>query len=109
VEGEPGARVGGWIFYGLDLAFIPVTTFFSLFYMEDPPPHGWMTLLGLGGALSQSLFAADAFIAHRQAKALEKGTALSESSPAAAISPLMAPFAAPTPDGGAVFGLAGAF
>ena len=109
VEGERGARVGGWIFYGLDLAFIPITTFFSLFYMNDPPPHGWMTLIGLGGALSQSLFAADAFIAHRQVKALEKKAAPSEKPPAVAISLRIAPFAAPTPDGGAVFGLAGAF
>jgi hypothetical protein len=109
VEGERGARVAGWIFYNLDLAFIPVITIVSAVYLDGPPPHGWMTLFGLGGALSQSLFAADAFVAHRQAKALRPEAAGRERGYGVARAPRIAPFAAPSPDGGALVGVAGSF
>jgi hypothetical protein len=68
-----------------------------------------MTLFGLGGALSQTLLAADAFIAHSQAKALHPETADRARTSGVASAPRIAPFAAPTPDGGAVVGLAGSF
>jgi hypothetical protein len=109
VEGEPGARVGGWIFYGLDLMFIPTMALFSAFYLDGPPPHGWMALFGLGGALSQSLLAADAFVARSQAKALRPNTADRARGSGVASAPRIAPFAAPSQDGGAVVGVAGSF
>jgi hypothetical protein len=109
VEGERGARVGGWIFYGLYFMFIPTMATVSVAVLDGPPPHGWMALLGLTGALSQSLFAADAFVAHSQAKALRPKTAAITTGSEVAGAPRIAPFASPTPDGGAVVGLAGSF
>lgn len=108
VKGEPGARIGGWIFYGLDIMFMPAMALVSVFAMDGPPPHGWMTLLGLGGALSQCLLAADAFIAHSQAKALAPKTAQLPRENGIALAPLVAPYATPG-GGGAVVGLAGSF
>jgi hypothetical protein len=67
-----------------------------------------MTILGLGGALSQTLLAADALVAHSQAKALAPKTAQLHRAHEVALVPLVAPYA--TPDGGgAVVGLAGSF
>jgi hypothetical protein len=105
VEGERGARVAGWIFYGLDLAFMPTITMVSALYLDGPPAHGWMALLGLCGGLSQSLFAADAFVARSQAKPLRQRPA----GPAGLGEVAIAPFAAPGPDGGAVLGVVGSF
>ena len=110
VEGERGARVAGWIFYALDLVFMPMVPLVSAFYLDGPPPHGWMLVIGLGGALSQSLLAADAFISHSQAKALHPETADRAQARSVASAPRIAPFTAPTADGGgAVVGLAGSF
>jgi hypothetical protein len=68
-----------------------------------------MALLGLTGALSQSLLAADALVAHSQAKALRPKTTESTTGSEVASAPRIAPFASPTQDGGAVVGLAGSF
>jgi hypothetical protein len=108
VEGERGARVAGWIFYAHDLTYMPFIAVFSAFAMDGPPPHGWILAFGLAGALSQSLFAADAFISRSQAKALAPKTAQLHRESEVALFPLVAPYATPN-GGGAVVGMAGSF
>jgi hypothetical protein len=109
VEGERGARAAGWLFYILDLMSIPGMVFYSV-ASSGPPPHGWITAVGFMGALSQSLLAADAFIARSQALKLYPPAEEAAPGPEAALAPRLAPYLSPVVTGGGmVAGVAGSF
>ena len=108
VEGERGARVGGWIFYVVAIVALPGMIFYGLAH-EEPPPHGWIVGVGIAGALSQTLLAVDAFVSHSQALALAPPTVGRPRGAGIALAPTIAPYLAPEAGNGAVFGVTGSF
>jgi len=108
VEGERGARVGGWIFYGVGIASFPVIAAYG-FATEGPPPHGWILGSGIACALSQALLAVDAFVSHYQAAALAPEAANLGQRAGPALRPFVAPRTGPDSVTGAVLGLGGSF
>jgi hypothetical protein len=108
VDGERGARIGGWIFYGIGIASVPGIVVVGL-ALEGPPPPGWILGSGLACALSQALLAVDAFVSHTQALALAPATADRARRDAVIVVPSLAPSLGADAGYGAVFGVAGAF
>jgi hypothetical protein len=68
--GAVGARVVGWILYGLTLASAIVSVGLGL--MEISVPISLIVILGVSGVLSTLFMSLDAFITAAQAKALKE-------------------------------------
>jgi hypothetical protein len=108
VDGERGARVGGWIFYGVGIASFPAIVVYG-FSQEGPPPPGWILGSGLACALSQALLAVDAFVSHTQALALAPKDEDGARHEAVIVVPSLAPSLGAGGANGAFLGLAGSF
>ncbi len=108
VEGERGARVGGWIFFGVGLATGAGNTLYGI-ANKAPPPPGWILGSGLACVLSQALLAVDAFVSHTQALARASAAVDRDRRAGIAVLPSLAPYLGADGGNGAVLGLTGSF
>jgi hypothetical protein len=118
VHGSTGLKVGGWVTYGLGVANAVTLLLMGAasaagddVLLDDATMAGLITVTGLLGATSLTLFSIDAFIARGQA-ARQMAVRSSDQDAGLRIAPVFAPIAPPAQHPGAAgmsVGLAGSF